>query len=165
MFTNAEEHAQFLKYFAEKAFEAYLNNKDKFLSWELFWSQHIELKYIDFFAEIFKQKLEEPTRTDLDAMLPFMILTDEHRQVFESIKQELNIKYQIKSVTYDQMMPKIQSFFKTHKNIDFTELSTTEQNKLLVDEDIMLSSPSIFECLGLSHMQYKYLYQRGSVLV
>lgn len=165
MFTNTEEHVQFLKAFAEKAFVDYLNDKEKFLSWELFWSQHIELKYIDFFADILRQKLEEPTRTDLDAMLPFMILTDEHRQVFESIKQELNIKYQIKSVTYAQMIPKIQSFFKTHKNIDFTELSTTEQNNLLIDEDIMLSSPSIFEFLGLSHMQYKYLYQRGSVLV
>lgn len=164
MFTSKDEHIQFLKDFAEKQFDEYLSNKAAFLCWEMFWTHYIEMKYMDFGLDILRQKIDNPSM-DIDKMMPFFKLTAEHKQVFEDVRQKMNIQHHIKSVSYAEMSDKISEFFRVVRNIDFSSLSDAEKKELLVHEDIMDSDSTLYDYLALTHIQYKYLYQRGSVYI
>lgn len=166
MFANTEEHTQFLKEFTEKTFNEYKDDKENFLCWERFWKFDLEIKYANFFNQLMLAKLENPQDNesiDIKAITPFVKLTDENLQFIKDIKKELNQKHNIKQITYEESFPKINEFFETQRNIKFSELTKEEQTKQLRHEDIVPTPVAIFDYLGLTHMQYKYLTQQGAV--
>lgn len=72
-------------------------------------------------------------------------------------------KHNIKSIDFDSKLDQIIKFFHEQLSIDFMSLSKEEKVEALKHEDIVVREKSIFDYLEMTHMQYKYLYQIGSV--
>ena len=71
----------------------------------------------------------------------------------------------LKKINFEEKEKEINDFFKNVRGIEFSILNDKEKENLLKHEDIMCSEKTIFNYLNITHMQYKYLYQKGYVLI
>jgi hypothetical protein len=94
------------------------------------------------------------------------MIDTESQELLETIKERKKALYKehsIKRVKFAVYRERIVTFFKHKRDIDFNSLDEVAAKSLLQTEDIMSSTDNIYDALGMTHMQYKYLYQRGSV--
>jgi len=146
----------------DKAFEKGLSNKEPDFAWEFFWKFDIFSKMSDYNFELMRKALAEQCK-DFDTST---LLDEKDPDIIEAIKERkkaLNKKHGIKRIKFADYREQIVAFFKEKRNIDFNSLDEAAAQKLLQHEDIMSSDTPIYDFLNITHMQFKYLYQRGSV--
>lgn len=158
------EREQFLKDFVQKEFELLMKNfKKNFVSWERFCKidvicsymcyTNLELNSVFKYKETSKKALEVIHTPLNEEESNFMI-----QYAFDFIKEKSVVE---KSIS--EFMPLLSSFFNS-LGVDFDSLNKEEQYSILNNEDIN-DKNKIYEKLNLTHIQFKYLYQQGSVLV
>lgn len=144
-----------------EAFQANLTNKEADFAWELFWKFGVFSKLSDYNFNLMRTALAEK-RKDFDKI---ELLDEKDPEIIEAIKERkkaLNKQHGIKRIKFSFYREQLVEFFKEKRNIDFNSLDETAAQKLLQHEDIMSNDSPIYDFLNVTHMQFKYLYQRGS---
>lgn len=145
-----------------EAFQANLTNKEADFAWELFWKFGVFSKLSDYNFNLMRTALAEK-RKDFDKI---ELLDEKDPEIVEAIKERkkaLNKHHGIKRIKFAVYREQVVEFFKEKRNIDFNSLDETAAQKFLQHEDIMSNDSPIYDFLNVTHMQFKYLYQRGSV--
>lgn len=145
-----------------EAFESVLTNKDADFAWELFWKFWVFSKISNYNFNLIQTALGEE-RKDFNKI---ELLDEKDPDIVDVIKERkkaLNKQHGIKRITLAAYREQIVTFFKEKRNIDFNSLDETAANTLLQHEDIMSNETPIYDFLNMTHMQFKYLYQRGGV--
>ena len=144
------------------AFEAGLASKEAGFAWELFWKFGVFSKISDYNFNLMSTFIAEQ-RKDFNAI---ELLDEQDPDIVAAIKERkkaLNKQHGIKRIKFAAYREQIVAFFKEKRNIDFNSLDEAAAQKLLQHEDIMSSDTPIYDFLNMTHMQFKYLYQRGGV--
>jgi len=158
-----EEHREFLKELVLKECELGLTPKPDF-SWEMIFKYEIFLKNNLFISSMVSEALSlEKKPENLFEIQKFSILSEQDKAFIEKLKKEFYKTHNIKEMTYAKTLPLISEFFTKNRGIDFMSLSEEEQNEKLRDEDNNAYGQELFDYLGLTHIQFKYLYQKKSV--
>lgn len=147
----------------DAAFSEAMKEQHAAFAWELFWKFDVISKLQDFNVKLMFNALAVDKRKDFDKNELLDVKSSEIIEVIKERKKSLYKEHRIKRVKFNIYRERIVSFFKDKRNIDFNSLSDDEVKSLLQKEDIMSTSESIYDALGVTHMQYKYLYQRGGV--
>ena len=125
-------------------------------------------KYISLTQEEIRSFLSNSNNSnqklDFDK-IKYIPLTEEQNQFITDYCSKLVSKNGILSKEISKFKDQIILYFK-NKNIDFEKLTESEKYEIYNSEDITPDeNNNLFKFLGLTHMQFKYLYQKGSVLV
>jgi hypothetical protein len=147
----------------DAAFEASLKDQRSGFAWELFWKFGVFSKIQDFNLKLMMDSIASGKPKEFDTN---QMIDTESQELLETIKERKKALYKehsIKRVKFAVYRERIVTFFKDKRDIDFNSLDDIAAKSLLQTEDIMSSTDNIYDALGMTHMQYKYLYQRGSV--
>ena len=147
----------------DAAFEAALKDQHSGFAWELFWQSGIVSKLQDFNFKLMSDAISNGELKDFDKLPIIDVNTEETLELIKERQKALNNENNIRSVTFADYRERIVTFFKDKRDIDFDSLDEVAAQKLLQTEDIMSSTDNIYDALGMTHMQYKYLYQRDCV--
>lgn len=158
---------QFLKDFFFKAANNIFKNKDPIsFCWEFFWKYEATLIYTKFTQEEIMSIINNPENAQFKINnMSYTILNDDEIKFIQTIKRAYYKEFGIKKVKFEEYIPKIIDFFNDHKKIDFSNLDEKSRYEILRNEDIMSGEYRLYEALGITHMQYKHLYQKGSVFL
>lgn len=158
-----EQHKEFLKELVAEECQKGLFPKPDF-SWEMLWKYEIFLKNNLFISSMISDALaSKESPENLFEIHGFAVLSDDDKNFIEKLKKDFYKKHKIKEVSYKEMLPLISEFFTKNRNVDFMSLTEDEQHEKLKDEDIHAYGKELFDYLGLTHIQFKYLYQKKSV--
>lgn len=147
----------------DSAFEAAMNDQHAGFAWELFWEFGIHSKLQDYNVKLLSEALKVDNGKGFDIA---KMIDCESSEVLDAIKERKTVlmkQHGIKQVKFAAYRDRIVTFFKDHRDIDFDSLDEEGAKLALRTEDIMGSSYGIYDALGITHMQYKYLHQRGGV--
>jgi hypothetical protein len=147
----------------DAAFEAAIKEQHSGFAWELFWQFGVVSKLQDFNFKLMSEAISTGNMKDFDKLPIIDVNTEETLEVIKERQKALNNEHKIRSVTFSDYRERIVTFFKDKRDIDFDSLDEDSAKKALQNEDIMSYPDTIYEALSMTHMQYKYLYQRGSV--
>jgi hypothetical protein len=147
----------------DTAFEAALKDQHSGFAWELFWQSGIVSKLQDFNFKLMSDAISNGQMKDFDKLQIIDVNGAETLEIIKERQKALNKEHNIKSVKFTDYHDRIVTFFKDKRNIDFNSLDDVAAKSLLQTEDIMSSADNIYDALGMTHMQYKYLYQRDGV--
>jgi hypothetical protein len=147
----------------DAAFEAAIKEQHSGFAWELFWQFGVVSKLQDFNFKLMSEAISTGNMKDFDKLPIIDVNTEETLEVIKERQKALNNEHNIRSVTFADYRERIVTFFKDKRDIDFDSLDEDSAKKALQNEDIMSYPDTIYEALSMTHMQYKYLYQRGSV--
>lgn len=166
-----KEEKKFLKKFVEDQFQDFLENfENEFLAWEHFIKHGIIFKYINLTQTEMKSIISIWNNNNQTLALEFdkikyIPLTEEQNQFITDYCSKLVSKHGVSSKEISKFKDQIILYFK-NKNIDFEKLTDSEKQEHYTAEDIAPDeNNNLFQFLGLTHMQFKYLYQQGKVLV
>lgn len=108
--------------------------------------------------------MDKTTNLNLDK-IKHTPLTEEENKFITDYCSKLVSQHGVLSKTISKFKDQIILYFKK-KNIDFEKLTESDKYEHYTSEDISPDeNNNLFKFLGLTHMQFKYLYQKGSVLV
>jgi hypothetical protein len=147
----------------DAAFESALKDQSSGFAWELFWQFGIVSKLQDFNFKLMSDAISSGNLKDFDKLQTIDVNGAETLEIIKERKKALNKEHNIKRVKFDFYRERIVTFFKDKRNVDFNSLDDVAAKSLLQREDIMSSTDNIYDALGMTHMQYKYLYQRDGV--
>lgn len=147
----------------DSAFEAAMNNHHAGFAWELFWQFDVVSKLQDFNFKLMSDAISNGNFKDFDKLQIIEVNSAETLETIQEHKKALEKEHGIKQVKFAAYRDRIVTFFKEHRDIDFEALDAEGAEAALRTEDIMGSSYGIYDALGMTHMQYKYLHQRGGV--
>lgn len=155
-----------IKNFAEAdAIETFHSEKNVGFSWERYFKYQLNAKCSYVLTEkimaIFEKEDKTNRVSDVDAIKKVLAYLDDG--IIKDLQESFLKKYNIRSVDFDSKLDKIINFFHEQLSIDFMSLSKEDRMEALKNEDIVVREKSIFDYLEMTHMQYKYLYQMGSV--
>lgn len=149
----------------DDAFSVALTDKSAGFAWELFWQFGVHSKLQDYNVKLLSDALALNNGKGFDLT---QMIDCESSEVIEAIKARKTLlmkQHGIKRVKFDVYKDRIVTFFKEKHNIDFDSLDEETAKELLQREDIMASDNNIYDALNMTHMQFKYLYQRGGVKI
>lgn len=163
-----EDKEKFLKKFVEDQFQDFLENfENEFLSWEHFIKHGILFKYINLTQQELNSAFSSWDKTknlNLDK-IKHTPLTEEENKFITDYCSQLVSQHGVLSKAISKFKNQIIIYF-NKKNIDFEKLTESEKREHYTSEDIAPDdNNNLFKFLGLTHMQFKYLYQQGKVLV
>lgn len=147
----------------DTAFEAAIKDQHSGFAWELFWEFGIISKLQDFNFKLMSNAISTGQVKDFNMLQTIDVQSPEVHEVIQERKKELFKEHGIKHVEFSAYRERVITFFKDKRNIDFDSLDEEGSKKVLQNEDIMSYPDTIYDALGMTHMQYKYLYQRGGV--
>lgn len=157
-----------IKIFAESdALETLHSEKDVGFSWERYFKYQLNAKCSYVLTEKLIAICENEDKTncvsDVEAIKKILAYLDDG--IIKDLEDRFLKEHNIKSVDFDSKIDQVIKFFNEQLSIDFTSLSKEEQMEALKHEDIVVRDKRIFDYLEMTHMQYKYLYQMGSVFL
>lgn len=157
-----------IKSFAEAdALETLHSEKNVGFSWEMYFKHKLHAKCSYVLTEKIMAICENEDKTnrvsDVEAIKKVLAFLDD--VIIKDLQESFFKKHKIRSVYFDSKLDQVINFFHEQLSIDFISLSKEEQMEAMKHEDIVVREKSIFDYLEMTHMQYKYLYQRGSVLL
>lgn len=157
-----------MKSFAEAdALETLNSEKNVGFSWEMYFKHKLHAKCSYVLTEKIMAVCENEDKTnrvsDVGAIKEVLAYLDDG--ILKDLQDRFLKEHNIKSVDFDSKIEQVIKFFHEQLSIDFVSLSKEEQMEALKHEDIVVREKSIFDYLEMTHMQYKYLYQKGSVLL
>lgn len=157
-----------IKSFAEAdALETFHSEKNVGFSWERYFKYQLNAKCSYVLTEKIMAICENEDKTnrvsDVEAIKKVLACLDD--VIIKDLQERFLKKHNITSVDFDSKLDKVIKFFHEQLSIDFISLSKEEQMEALKHEDIVVREKSIFDYLEMTHMQYKYLYQMGSVFL
>lgn len=155
-----------IKNFAEAdALETLNSEKNVGFSWEMYFKHKLHAKCSYVLTEKIMAICENEDKTnrvsDVEAIKKVLACLDD--VIIKDLQERFFKKHNIKSINFDSKLDQIIKFFYEQLSIDFISLSKEEQMEAMKHEDIVVREKSIFDYLEMTHMQYKYLYQIGSV--
>lgn len=154
-------------FFAESDANEVLNSKkNEGFSWEMYFKFYLSTKCSLLLTEKLLDicKKEDKTNIINDTEVIREFLTKLDSEILK-IKEDFLIKHNIKSVSFESKFSQIVDFFNQELSINFNGCTIEKQKELLRHEDIVTREKSIFDYLNITHMQYKYLHQKGEVLL
>lgn len=157
-----------IKNFAENdALETFHSEKNVGFSWEGYFKYQLNTKCSYVLTEKIMAICENEDKTnrisDVGTIKEILAYLDDG--ILKGLQERFLKNHNIRSIDFDSKLDQIIKFFHDQLSIDFISLSKEEQMEALKHEDIVVREKSIFDYLEMTHMQYKYLYQKGSVLL
>lgn len=163
---------EILEFILKDIDETFLNKKDMGFSWEIYFKFNLWNKcnkiLTDKLLEVMSGKNTEKNDVILAEIAEITeseIKNNEFQSKIDEIKLTLEKNGKLKKINFEEKEKEINDFFKNVRGIEFSILNDKEKENLLKHEDIMYSEKTIFNYLNITHMQYKYLYQKGYVLI
>ena len=163
---------EILEFIIKDIDETFLNKKDMGFSWEIYFKFNLWNKcnkiLTDKLLEVMSGKNTEKNDVILAEIAEITeseIKNNEFQSKIDEIKLTLEKNGKLKKINFEEKEKEINDFFKNVRGIEFSILNDKEKENLLKHEDIMCSEKTIFNYLNITHMQYKYLYQKGYVLI
>lgn len=147
----------------DSAFEAALKDQHSGFSWELFWEYGVISKLQDYNFKLMSDAIDLNNGKDFDKL---NIIECSSPEVIETIKARKTVlmkQHGIQQVKIEAYRDRIVTFMNEKHDVDFNSLDETKAYAMLRTEDIMSSNNHITAALGMTHMQFKYLYQNGVV--
>lgn len=142
---------------------AFSKNKEISFSWELFWKFDIFQKINDYNTEVMFKAIVVDKRKDFSVKENIDIKDKEVLKIINDCKKTLFKQHGIKKIKISHFYEQIIDFMKEKRQIDFKSLDSAAVDKVFFEEDCMGREQSLYDALGMTHMQFKYLYQKGSV--
>lgn len=139
------------------------NFNTKFVAWERFYKFDVLYRYMYYTNMELKHVISNKIIINEESNINHPPLTEEDSKFLIDYAFEFIKTKNIQPKTLDDYLPAISKIFEDN-GIDFKNLSKEEQLNLLKEEDINPVN-DIFNKLNLTHIQFKYLYQTGSVLI
>jgi len=144
--------------------ETFASEKDNGFCWELYLNFHLYCKCQNLLVKKLIPFSKEG-KTDQEFLKSYQEVVESLEDIVLKFKDDFLKEYDLVSVSFEEMLPKIISFFKEKRSVDFLALNDEAQKDLLRHEDIVAYEDSLHNYIRMTHMQYKYLYQKGSVFL
>jgi hypothetical protein len=159
-----EQRRELIEKIVNEQFQiVYSKDKEIAFAWELFWKFDIFQKIYDYNIEVMFKAIAIDKRKDFNVKEKIDIKDKEVLNVINQCKKTLFKQHGIKKIKISHFYDQIVTFMTDKRQIDFKVLDSAAVDRVLFEEDCMGREYSLSDALGMTHMQFKYLYQKGSV--
>lgn len=169
MILTQEEHYDFLNTILDEQINNALKSsekKDRGFCWEGFWTKTIEDSITSFYTNKINSFLKNISQgQEKTSVSHFVLLSEENKKHISEYRDSFYEKNNIKPVLFEEKLPEICLFFKTHRNIDFNSMSKEKKEERLNEEAIIMGKITIYDFLNITYMQYLHLTLNKSVLL
>ena len=141
---------EILEFIIKDIDETFLNKKDMGFSWEIYFKFNLWNKCNKILTDKLLEVMSGKNTEKNDVILA------EIAEITES---------EIKNNEFQNKIDEIKLTLEKNGKLKKINFEEKEKENLLKHEDIMCSEKTIFNYLNITHMQYKYLYQKGYVLI
>lgn len=155
-------HTTFKKIVQEEFDYIIKNFNTKFVAWERFYKFDVLYRYMYYTNMELKHVISNKITND-EKNINHPPLTDAESKILTDYALEFIKTKNIQPKTLEEYIPAISKIFED-SGLNFKNLSKEEQFNILEEEDINPVN-DVFNKLNLTHIQFKYLYQTGSVLI
>lgn len=147
----------------DDAFAVALKETSQAFAWELFWQFDVEFNLHNYNMKLMADAMNSANHTVFNKDDLIDVKSSTVMDVIQERKAILMQQHSVELVPFSFYRNRIVDFFKEHRNIDFNGLDESAEKSLLQHEDIMNSENMLHLALNMTHMQFKYLYQKGAV--
>jgi len=144
----------------------YSNDLTENFSWDYFWNNTALFYYMketndELFSLINKKFDTQAEREVALSNMQYPIMNEDEIEFIQVIKDNYYQEYGINPIKLEEKMQDIVIFFQNHRNLDFESLDTAGRFEALNLEGVTAHEYGIHNALGISHLEYLYLYQKG----
>lgn len=144
---------------------------DDSFAWEIYFNVNLPEKYVKLLtSEIMKTMSKNATLEDnnnLKIISDFIADEQNNADVKDCImemKEDLVKRRILRFAFIEDFEIELIKFFREKRSINFLMLNEKEKRDMLINEDITGEDEKIYKYLNITHMQYKYLYQKDCIL-